>query len=697
MRLGMKPLPFASAELAAQLPKRLSRLAGDRAQELNLLRDEFGGAENLARFYVEPHVQERCPADRRRGLPAPAPREPAFSVLSRFLEGGQPVCRDGSHQLFLLAEAGMGKTSLLLMVKLLQLAGFWPPGCRCELFRLGPDSLAQIAAVEGKADTVLLLDGLNEDRAARGRTQERLRELVEAAWPFRRALITCRSHFFPEVLANSAGQLLIRGLSGCNCSVLHLAPLDRRQAQALLRRLLPWNGAGCLGLSGFSAVRQRTRAAQLLEQIAELERQPLLLQQIETLLEAADGRSNWTTYTLYETLLRGWLDRKLRTLQAQRPDCVRLPERAEMFNACIRVARWMERQDRQEIAEQDLWELLCEDANTCWLDRFEPDSCSLLHKTPSRAFRFSHPTFREFLLACSLISDCEPPSRPVRATDQLIRFLELAGGLAPHLGRLDFSGFNLLRYADSHGSFFSWRDQIPGKGGRPPLDGPEIIILPGGRFRMGDIGGIGPENARPAHEVELDSFGIGRYPVTFAEFDEFCMATGRARPPDEGWGRARRPVVNVSWQDAGDYCEWLSRQTGRNYRLPTEAEWEYACRAGSGAAYCFGDDPGQLDRYAWHSANAGQKTQPVGGKHPNAWGLHDMHGNVWEWCADWYAKDGYPAWPVRNPAGAEQGAGRVLRGGSWDSSAKFASSCFRFCLSPGLRIIRAGFRVALGA
>ncbi len=689
----MEPVSFASAELTAQLPKRLSQLAGDRAQELNLLRDEFGGAEELARFYVEPHVQERLPADRRRGLPAPAPREPAFSVLNRFLEGGQPAVRDGSHQLFLLAEAGMGKTSLLLMIKLMQLAGFWPSGCRCELFRLGADSLAQIAAVEGKADTVLLLDGLNEDRTARCRTLERLRELIGAAWAFRRVIITCRSHFFPEALADSSGQLHIRGLSGCCCPVLHISPFDLRQAQTLIRRRLPWNGA----LRGCNMVRQRARAAQLLAQSEELRRQPLLLQQIEILIESADGREGWTLYSLYEALLVGWLDRKLRNLRVLRPDCLRLPERAEMFNACVRVALWMERQDQQEIAGQHLWELLCEDANTCWLDRFEPDCGAVLRKTQDQAFRFSHAVFREFLLACALISDRQRLFPPVRATDQLVRFLELAGGLAPHLGTLDFSGFNLLRYADSHGSFFSWRDQLPGKNGRPPLAGPELIILPGGRFVMGDQSGAGPENARPAHEVELDSFGIGRYPVTFAEFDEFCMATGRARPKDEGWGRARRPVVNVSWQDASDYCEWLSRQTGRNYRLPTEAEWEYACRAGCGAAYCFGDDPGQLDRYAWHSANAGQRTQPVGGKHPNAWGLHDMHGNVWEWCADWYAKDGYPAWPVRNPAGAEQGAGRSLRGGSWDSSAKFASSCFRFCLSPGLRIIRAGFRVALGS
>ncbi len=696
MRVGMEPLSFVSSALAGQLLKRLGRLTGDRAQELNLLRDEFGDPDELVRFYVEPHMQERNPSARRRNGFHPAPRQPAFALLNRFLDGGQPRSRDGSHQMFLLAEAGAGKTSLLLMVKLMQLAGFWPNGCRCELFRLGRDSLAQIAAVDGKSDTILLLDGLNEDCAARNRIGGRLLELLEAGWDFRRVIIACRTHFFPDVISVPSGHLIIRGLAGYNCPVLHLSPLDDRQVQELVRRRLSWSGSGYLGLQSFGAAKQRTRALQLLDQIEELRQRPLLLQQIETLLEAADERRHWNCYTLYEVLLKHWLERKLRALQEQHQTGVRLPERAEMFNACVRVARWLEEQCCQEIAEKALWELLCEDANTCWLDRFEPDHCSLFCKTSERTFRFRHPTFREFLLAYALVNDRQPLPFLVRATDQLVRFLELAGGMDPHRCRLDFSGFNLLRYADCHGTLFFWQDQLSRKGGRPPLAGPEMVILPGGRFRMGDIAGQGPENAHPAHEVELDSFGIGRCPVTFADFDEFCLSTGRARPKDEGWGRDRRPVINVSWQDATDYCEWLTRQTGRNYRLPTEAEWEYACRAGSNAAYCFGDDEEQLDRWAWHVRNSDRQTQPVGGREPNAWGLHDMHGNVWEWCGDWYAKDFYTAHPLRNPAGAEQGAGRVLRGGSWDSSAKFVSSYFRFCLSPGLRIVRAGFRVALG-
>ncbi|MCI5147742.1 MAG: hypothetical protein D3923_19940 [Candidatus Electrothrix sp. AR3] len=136
---------------------------------------------------------------------------------------------------------------------------------------------------------------------------------------------------------------------------------------------------------------------------------------------------------------------------------------------------------------------------------------------------------------------------------------------------------------------------------------------------MGDTWAMGKKNeknAQPVQEVELDSFALGRYPVTFAEYNDFCRATGRRSPKDEGWGKKRRPVINVSWHDAADYCDWLSRVTGQDYRLPTEAEWEYGCRAGSESRYCFGDDKQELDQYAWHVKNSSRKTQPVGKKKP---------------------------------------------------------------------------------
>jgi formylglycine-generating enzyme required for sulfatase activity len=202
------------------------------------------------------------------------------------------------------------------------------------------------------------------------------------------------------------------------------------------------------------------------------------------------------------------------------------------------------------------------------------------------------------------------------------------------------------------------------------------------------------DDEKPAHEVAVEAFSMGQYPVTFGEYDTFCEAPGRELPDDEGWGRGTRPVIGVSWEDAVAYCEWLSRQTGASYRLPTEAEWEYACRAGGGASYCFGDDESGLGEYAWYAQNAGGQTHPVGEKRTNNWHLYDMHGNVWEWVQDWYADDYYERRPRENPTGPESGSNRVFRGGSWNPDADYCRSAFRNRTVPGYRVNALGIRLA---
>jgi len=231
---------------------------------------------------------------------------------------------------------------------------------------------------------------------------------------------------------------------------------------------------------------------------------------------------------------------------------------------------------------------------------------------------------------------------------------------------------------------------------RNGTDAPAMVWLPKGKFKMGSENGNSDE--KPIHEVTIDyEFAVGKYPATVAEFRKFVQATGYKTEAEEGggayivldgWNSKKadvnwknpyfrqtndHPVVCVSWYDARKYCEWLREQTGQYYRLLSEAEWEYACRAGSTGIYCFGDDVHQLGSYAWFDGNSGGKTQPVGRKKPNAFGLHDMHGNVWEWCQDvWHENyNGAPtdgnAWIVRNSNS------HILRGGSWSDS----GSCFR--------------------
>ena len=223
-------------------------------------------------------------------------------------------------------------------------------------------------------------------------------------------------------------------------------------------------------------------------------------------------------------------------------------------------------------------------------------------------------------------------------------------------------------------------------------DGPDMVWLPDGTFTMGDANSDQTDE-KPAHPVTLSHFAIGKYPVTFAEYDAFCKATGREKPRDEGWGRDHRPVIYVSWDDAQAYCQWLRQQTGQEYRLLTEAQWEYACRAGSDTAWCFGTEEKQLGDYAWYWENAEQKTHPVGEKRANVWGLHDLHGNVWEWVQDWYGA--YSSEPQQDPSGPESGARRVCRGGGWDYGADYCRSASRRSWTdPAGRGIPLGFRLA---
>ncbi len=155
------------------------------------------------------------------------------------------------------------------------------------------------------------------------------------------------------------------------------------------------------------------------------------------------------------------------------------------------------------------------------------------------------------------------------------------------------------------------------------------------------------------------------------------------------------PVERVSWDDAVAFCEKLSRSEGRTYRLPSEAEWEYACRAGMTTRFCFGDDEDGLGRYGWYEDNSNDETNPVASKQPNAWGLHDMHGNVWEWCQDWYDSGYYGRSPAQDPTNTRAGTYRVLRGGSWYSNPWGCQSAYRGIDTPATRNLLIGFRVCL--
>jgi formylglycine-generating enzyme required for sulfatase activity len=256
-----------------------------------------------------------------------------------------------------------------------------------------------------------------------------------------------------------------------------------------------------------------------------------------------------------------------------------------------------------------------------------------------------------------------------------------------------------------------------------PLDMKLLRIRPG-TFLMGSPNyekGRDP-NEEPQHPVTITrTYYLGACPVTKGQFAAFVKETGYKTDAEKdgqgGWGynAATRkyegrdpkyswrntgwdqtddhPVVNVTWKDATEFCKWLSKKEGREYGLPTEAEWEYACRAGTTTAYSFGDDPKQLGDYAWFSDNAGVRPHEVGKKKPNPWGLYDLHGNVFQWCADRYGP--YPNGAVTDPKGPETGPSRVSRGGSWNGGPRDCRSANRAPGNPGDSTGDTGFRAAL--
>ncbi|MEI7837482.1 MAG: formylglycine-generating enzyme family protein [Planctomycetota bacterium] len=219
----------------------------------------------------------------------------------------------------------------------------------------------------------------------------------------------------------------------------------------------------------------------------------------------------------------------------------------------------------------------------------------------------------------------------------------------------------------------------------------DLSLIPAGKFTMGSPEGEEDRqpDEGPPHDVTISKpFYMGVYEVTQEQYEAITGAN-----PSYFKG-AKNPVEQASWDEAVEFCKKLSAKTGKAVRLPTEAQWEYACRAGTKTRFGVCDKDADLNEYGWSAANSESKTHPVGQKKPNAWGLYDMHGNVWEWCSDWYA-DSYANAGDRDPQGAQSGSDRVLRGGSWFSLPLLCRSAIRDWGAPDVRGSHVGFRVAV--
>ena len=223
----------------------------------------------------------------------------------------------------------------------------------------------------------------------------------------------------------------------------------------------------------------------------------------------------------------------------------------------------------------------------------------------------------------------------------------------------------------------------------------KLVLIPAGKFIMGaPATEFSPyKNEGPQHEVTISRpFYMGIYHVTQQQY-QHIMGNNRSlfKDPDN-------PMEMVSWDDAVEFCKKVSQKTGKTVRLPTEAEWEYACRAGSTTRFSYGEDDKnftQLGDYAWYAGNSDKKSHPVGLKKPNDWGLHEMHGNEWQWCADWFAP--YTDAKAIDPEGPASGTHRIVRGGCWFAAGGRCRSAFRMAMTSNQRHNDIGFRVVVNS
>ena len=729
-----------------KLWKHWSTIRESRRQELEEIRNLFGNPELLARSYIEPDCQRTNPADHDEDEPQHSFRQPIHKWLSPFLKGEFRE-RDGRNVLFVLSDAGMGKSSLLMMLKLTHMMHFWPDGLDFQLLKLGPETLEAVEALKSRSKTVLLLDALDEDETAWGLIEERLDDLLHATKSFRQVIITCRTQFFPEGGETPYERPEKVEVAGFVCNLIYLSPFSDEQVEAYLQKRFPNSWMVRLRkLATKSDNAQLEDARGLVRPMRSLRMRPMLLSHIDVLLESE--ATGLTEFSVYDTLIDCWLLREERKIRGG-------PTREQLRDACMAVAMYLQTGGKRTLSEDELRELAESVPEAELIQEIDVGGRSLLNLTSDRSYRFAHYSIQEFLVARRLVTDERKAEGEIlRGTDQLLRFLyswaceaprerfpeipwarldcsgvkalgdvglagaDLSGVTMPQFLRgVDLSGADLrradLRVADLREADLREADLREAQLGGVKLDGArlqgaqldpqtrngiEFVFVPGGKFVLGanDIG----DASKPVHTVELSQFWIAKYPLTNEQYGRFLEATDHRKP--EHWSEKKfnkpdQPVVGVSWHDAMAYCSWAG------FELPTEAQWEAAARGTDGHRYPWGDDHPSRE-LANYDSNEGATT-PVGAypKGAGPYGTLDQAGNVWEWCRDEFAaqayrgRDGKKDPVVLGKDDSDETADRVLRGGAWFDPSGDLPSAIRGGDRAGDRDRSFGFRVLCGS
>jgi len=708
-------------------------------EEIN--RITYGDPLEIARYYIEPDCQDVNPADHHSEQDF-ASKSPALKTVNQFFQS--PVFYRGDNHLFILSDAGMGKTALLTMLKLMDLTVLWPRQKDCVLKKLGKETLSEIEKIKSRSGTILLLDSLDEDPVAYGKVRERLLEILRATKDFFRVVITCRTQFFPRVEDDPLRRPGFFKIEEFTCHAKYLSLFSDEKVEQYLDKRFPKK------FFFWKDKKKIVDAQTVISKMGYLRCRPMLLSYIENLMTSPLISPQSSEYHVYDALVQSWLAREKEKI----PDI----SEENLFKACVILATIMQIRGWRSIREKDLDQLIGRMKDVLPVKQIDLKGRSLINRNSEGDYRFSHYSIQEFCIARLVLEKPEfTPRGNIPVTDFIFRQIakslkklnfvekldfrglnfstpalrELLKGLklpGADLKEKDFSGADLsnadlssanlsncrltgtvfknahLKGAKFEGSDF-WNADFEGAQieSLPRIrndPGMEFVFIPPGTFMMGS----------PKDEPgRIDDEILHRVTLTKGFFMQTTQVTQKQWKSVMGNNPSRFkdcddcPVEQVSWDDVQEFIVKLNQKTDQKHRLPTEAQWEYGCRAGTSTPFHTGrclsstDQANYNGNYSFEGCPKGkyrEKTVPVAGFPTNAWGLYDMHGNVWEWCQDWYGE--YPAgFRVTNPEGPSTGSYRVTRGGGWSNFAVNCRSAFRNSNSPISRRSDLGFRLVL--
>ncbi len=608
-----------------------------------------------------------------------------------------------------LADSGMGKTTFLinLFIRYNSFSNF-NRHYNIKLFPFGynGDILEKIKEIpkEEISKTILLLDAFDEYSkilppvTPDGHTDDErfckvLDEVVKAVQDFREVVITSRTQYLPRQ-EDKDYKLQIPSFdeNGFHKLVkLYLSPFDDKEIRSYLNKKY--------GVLKFWNKKKKQKAFEIIHNSSKLMVRPMLLYYIDFLIEDNQQYSN--TYQIYDALVNKWIEREVNKRKPY--DNEREKFAQDLWSYSEKVALKIY-EKRKEITNFQLPKV---DAITIdvKLKQYQMTGQSLLTRDFYNNWKFAHRSILEFFLAKKIVDTIHSKNY-----DFALSF-EFAG--------MDMARQFCSEILDPH--IFA----LIGK----------YVRVKGGDFLMGSPDDeVDRFSNETQHEVRVSTFYLCKYAVTVADFHKFIADSGYLTDAERGggsylwdgksltlragvnWrhsivgnerevGEYNHPVLHVSWNDAVAYCHWLSEKTGKSFRLPSEAEWEYACRAGEPKPFSTGDNltTAQANYRGDAPYNNNEKgvfrynTVPVYYFKPNGWGLYNMHGNVLEWCRDWYGENYYDECKakgmVENPQGIENGSYRVFRGGSWLNYAVYCRSAYRNVFTPGNRLSTVGFRL----